>query len=173
MKVLSKITLLIGLLYGVTASAIPFDMEFGERKFTESPLGNSRILVVCLPDHATIESKQADPLYRSTDWQGFEERDVVVVEMRKYSTHVIGQHARGSEVPRYNIHYAAGYKVGSGTRGVGLVSQCENKLEYVLIGKDGTQKQRWDLFPSNNDLYALIDAMPMRQYEMRQKASNK
>jgi hypothetical protein len=37
----------------------------------------------------------------------------------------------------------------------------------VLIGKDGTEKQRWDRAIQGENLFALIDEMPMRQQEMR------
>jgi Domain of unknown function (DUF4174) len=37
----------------------------------------------------------------------------------------------------------------------------------VLIGKDSTEKQRWDKPIKSGDLFALIDDMPMRQREMR------
>lgn len=168
-RVLSKTSLLTVLLSGVTAAATPFDLEFGSPKVTENPLGKSRILVVCLPEHATIKSQQADPLYSSMDWQGFEQRDLVIVEMRKYAAHIVKQHDKGKTVPRYEIANSEGHGVGSRTKGISIVSQCENKLEYVLIGKDGTQKSRWDLFPQREDLYSIIDAMPMRRFEVRQQ----
>jgi Domain of unknown function (DUF4174) len=37
----------------------------------------------------------------------------------------------------------------------------------VLIGKDGTEKQCWQEPVKSAELYSLIDAMPMRQEEMR------
>jgi hypothetical protein len=37
----------------------------------------------------------------------------------------------------------------------------------VLIGKDGAEKQRWTHAVERDDLFALIDDMPMRQQEMR------
>jgi len=77
------------------------------------------------------------------DRDGFEERDLVIVKIGKDKSHRLARIAR-----------------------------CENKLEYVLIGKDQTQKMRWDLFPPKNELYSLIDAMPMRRYEMREGQIN-
>ena len=127
------------------------------------------MLAICLPDHATVKSKQADQLFAAIDWQGFEERDLVIVEIRKYSAHVVKEHSRGMSVPRYKTSFSERYTVGSRSKGLSEITKCENKLEYVLIGKDETQKKRWTLFPSNDDLYALIDAMPMRRFEMRQQ----
>lgn len=40
-------------------------------------------------------------------------------------------------------------------------------FEILLIGKDGTVKLRSDKPVSSEDLFALIDSMPMRQREMR------
>jgi hypothetical protein len=38
---------------------------------------------------------------------------------------------------------------------------------WILIGKDGSPKARWSKVPSPDQLFGLIDAMPMRQAEMR------
>lgn len=37
----------------------------------------------------------------------------------------------------------------------------------LLVGKDGGIKERWTNAPSPDAVFALIDAMPMRQREMR------
>ena len=42
----------------------------------------------------------------------------------------------------------------------------------VLIGKDGTVKKRWDKLPPVEEVFSLIDTMPMRQREMRQNNYN-
>ena len=41
-------------------------------------------------------------------------------------------------------------------------------FQAVLIGKDGGVKQRWPQPVSVEELFAVIDAMPMRANEMRQ-----
>jgi hypothetical protein len=43
----------------------------------------------------------------------------------------------------------------------------EEGFEILLIGKDGTVKLRSDQPVSSEDLFALIDSMPMRKREMR------
>jgi hypothetical protein len=40
-------------------------------------------------------------------------------------------------------------------------------LTVVLVGKDGTEKERWKRTVETSELFSLIDAMPMRQAEMR------
>ena len=154
------------------AYAAPFQIDEPE-PWAKNPLGKSSILAVCLPDHATIKSKQANPLYASIDWKGFSERDLVILEMRKASAHIVSKHDKGDRVPRYVTTFSQRNRVGSKSKGLDVIAACENKLEYVLIGKDTGVKMRWDLFPPNNELYALIDAMPMRRFEMRQRKENK
>jgi Domain of unknown function (DUF4174) len=44
---------------------------------------------------------------------------------------------------------------------------AEQAFTTVLVGKDGTEKQRWNEPVKNADLFALIDQMPMRQEEIR------
>lgn len=46
-----------------------------------------------------------------------------------------------------------------------------NREEFImiLIGKDGSEKLRSDTLVPLEELYALIDAMPMRREEMRKK----
>tara|TARA_B100001750_G_scaffold245408_1_gene264967 strand:+ start:288 stop:659 length:372 start_codon:yes stop_codon:yes gene_type:complete len=43
-----------------------------------------------------------------------------------------------------------------------------NRRDYgvVLIGKDGTEKKRWDHPVAAEDIFKIIDAMPMRQREL-------
>jgi hypothetical protein len=44
-----------------------------------------------------------------------------------------------------------------------------DKAEFavVLLGKDGTEKQRWQKPVESSELFSLVDAMPMRREEMR------
>ena len=39
-------------------------------------------------------------------------------------------------------------------------------LVVILVGKDGDEKARWDKPVDPDEIFALIDAMPMRQREM-------
>ena len=47
----------------------------------------------------------------------------------------------------------------------------EGKFCAILIGKDGSEKLRKDTAVSREELYNVIDAMPMRQREMREDKS--
>ena len=41
----------------------------------------------------------------------------------------------------------------------------EKGLTVILIGKDGGEKGRWSQLVDPDEVFALIDAMPMRQRE--------
>ncbi len=43
----------------------------------------------------------------------------------------------------------------------------KNKFTIVLIGKDGGEKYRKQTILTNEELFAIIDAMPMRKAEMK------
>lgn len=45
----------------------------------------------------------------------------------------------------------------------------ETEFRYILLGKDGRVKYSKKEFVPNRKLFAIIDAMPMRQREMREK----
>jgi hypothetical protein len=54
------------------------------------------------------------------------------------------------------------------------VAQLQEQFEVglkdftvVLVGKDGTEKERWSKPIHTAELFSLIDQMPMRQAEMR------
>jgi len=49
---------------------------------------------------------------------------------------------------------------------------CTKDTEFVLIGKDTGVKQRWSRTLPEGDLFQTIDAMPMRQYEIRTRGRN-
>ncbi|MHA4842598.1 DUF4174 domain-containing protein [Flavitalea antarctica] len=43
-----------------------------------------------------------------------------------------------------------------------------SKFNVLLIGKDGGVKATWNRLINTNELFALIDAMPMRKSEMKE-----
>lgn len=43
-----------------------------------------------------------------------------------------------------------------------------NRLTVVLVGKDGQEKERWNRVVQPEEIFKLIDAMPMRQREMNE-----
>jgi hypothetical protein len=49
----------------------------------------------------------------------------------------------------------------------GFALRPGERAEFILLGKDGTQKRRGPFPPSLKALFEQIDSMPMRQREMR------
>lgn len=48
----------------------------------------------------------------------------------------------------------------------------DDEFCLILIGKDGTEKYRTNSLLTLDKLYSLIDAMPMRKQEMKNKSSS-
>lgn len=42
----------------------------------------------------------------------------------------------------------------------------EDEFAVILVGKDGTEKRRWSIPVEMEEVFALIDSMPMRHEEM-------
>ncbi len=49
----------------------------------------------------------------------------------------------------------------------------ESDFLVVLVGKDGTEKNRWHKPVPMAQVFLLIDAMPMRQREMRERSASR
>lgn len=66
---------------------------------------------------------------------------------------------RNIEIHTYNVSNAAEakqWKVAAGA-----------PFTFILVGKDGGEKMRVDTVVSTAQLFAIIDAMPMRKAEMK------
>jgi len=95
------------------------------------------------------------------DWKGFEERDLVILKLTDTEAYLIFQDFWG--VKRFKASQDDLPKIRQRTN-------CKSEDSYVLIGKDGGVKRRWSGQVGLGDLFQTIDAMPMRRYEIRQKA---
>ena len=42
-----------------------------------------------------------------------------------------------------------------------------SRLTVILVGKDGQEKKRWNRLVQPDEIFPVIDAMPMRQREMQ------
>ena len=79
----------------------------------------------------------------------FAERDQVLVEVAGEAARIDGAEADGGAALRARFGVASeGFAV-------------------ILVGKDGGEKARWSAPVSPGDVFARIDAMPMRRREMR------
>ena len=116
--------------------------------------GKTRILLVC-------NSGIDEPLERmlpTMDWQGFEERDLIIVTMALGRVEII------------NAEGTRNFPSSNSLTRIHQSKKCNPEIDFNLIGKDGGVKRRWSDVVWIEDLFATIDAMPMRRYEMRQRA---
>jgi len=117
---------------------------------------NRILLVFSDGEHIGLTKEQG--LLIDADKAGFEERDLVgyyVFGHRIISPQ--GEHAYASKAQALRQRYADA-KLGG--------------FQVVLVGKDGGVKNRWTAPVGMAELFANIDAMPMRRREMRSKKQN-
>jgi hypothetical protein len=111
----------------------------------------NRILMV-LTDDETIASRQKEILDQDID--GVLDRDLVVFGLG------------GEGAP-----YLEDTDVDLDRVRDGFSLEDDDKI--VLLGKDGSVKGKWGAPVTTEELFTLIDAMPMRKEEMRRKKMRK
>jgi hypothetical protein len=124
---------------------------------------NRRILFIC----TAIDEPESAPFmqaqYDRVDWAGFLDRDLMVVWATQNDLTSITPHPHPTKAATLAWMYHEPQDANLLKR-----TSCSGEDNFVaLIGKDGGVKARWDNAVSNEDLFAIIDAMPMRQSEMR------
>lgn len=117
-----------------------------------SPLGTSRILASCDPNPISL-------ITPNMDWDGFAERDLVVVSVRNGDAYLINEVGQSSLISDKVM-----------TK-IGAALFCAKGADVLLIGKDRGPKRQWRDTVPIKELFETIDAMPMRQYEMRKMKS--
>jgi len=112
----------------------------------------NRLLLLFVPDASAPEYvEQWDALNRH--WTALIERDLLVVSIFETD----GGDIDGEEISEADADALRGqFKVKEGWAAA------------ILIGKDGTEKQRYPMPADPGKLMGLIDTMPMRQREMRE-----
>lgn len=118
-----------------------------------NPLGQNRLLIAC--------QKIDAPFYQTLDWKGFEERDLLMIELTSEESYIVSQ----GLIPRSETTIKQSLFDDTKLRDRVI---CKSATDFVLIGKDTGIKKRWNELPSLVDIYNTIDAMPMRRFEMRQ-----
>lgn len=82
---------------------------------------------------------------------GFEDRDLVLAIVSGPSGAIGERPLTAAECAGLREHFSVG----------------EDEFAALLVGKDGSVKLRLDHPPDRDDLFPLIDSMPMRMEEMR------
>ncbi len=118
---------------------------------------NSRPVLIFAPsrdDRSYCETK----MIWNRNGPELDNRDIVLIEVFEDGT----SRAEGREIPQDSAnHLRESYQIEEG------------KLAIVLVGKNGSEKGRWEKLPPLQRIYEMIDAMPMRQREIRsQKATD-
>lgn len=124
--------------------------------------GEDRVLIILSDASAkTVLSVATQIFVAKEEWDGFTERDLVVYEWTqgldlKQMRVTDGEHSWRVVPPPYSPY-------------------PDELLKYtgfatLLVGNDGTVKKYWVAPVSAEGLFEIIDAMPMRQQEMRERA---
>jgi len=113
----------------------------------------NRILVVFAESEETGPFKTQKRILKNEE-DGVLDRDLIIVEVIENGE----SRARGVRFPEETAgNLRRQFQVAPGA------------FQVILIGKDGGEKLRRGEPVSAADLFGIIDAMPMRQQEMRQK----
>ena len=119
-------------------------------------LWDKRVLLVSAQDAEDSNLKRlTNEIDRTID--EFEDRDMVLVTL------LDAGHAAAGE---RKLDRA---EVDTVRKDVGI---ADDSFSVLLLGKDGGIKLRSDTPTALNDIYALIDEMPMRRQEMRRSTSS-
>lgn len=110
-----------------------------------------RVLLIFVPDQDHAGLRRQVSLLDAAD-AGLPERDISVIKV-----FADGRVAFDAEM---RADSAAGF--------YRLFEVERNEFRVILVGKDGTVKLDRDNPVSGDDLFRLIDAMPMRRMEMQQ-----
>ena len=111
---------------------------------------NRIVLLFTSPEGKSVFNRQVEEL--KLDPEGLAERDLIVfLVTREQVTDLLSDKPTSLSSEGLTEKYFRGDK----------------KFQFILIGKDGGVKLDRSEFVSNDYLYAVIDAMPMRKQEMR------
>lgn len=132
------------------------------KMLTPSPLGNDRILAICVLEQGGEQALAQ--FYDGVDWNAYSDRHLTAVEISKRAVHSVYGN-KGDDLKGLR-NKARHEDFGNQLR---RKANCKDDFEFVLIGKDMGVKKRWARQLPQGELFQLIDAMPMRRYEMKQK----
>lgn len=116
----------------------------------------NRVILV-FDDYQTSEKGAQQLLEFMGQAAGIVDRDLIVLKVDQYS---IKDAMTDEYIFSESTAIRSAYKVPS------------DEFAILLVGKDGGVKLRSDKMVSSEEIFALIDGMPMRQSEMRRKNAN-
>jgi hypothetical protein len=110
-----------------------------------------RVLLVFAPHHGDQRLERQNAVLAAVE-AGLIERDMTVI--RALASDFVSVDGVGGAQPAESFYQRFGVDAG--------------EFRIILVGKDGTVKLDRNAVVSDDDLFQLIDAMPMRRYEMSQ-----
>ena len=148
----------------VWMAALP-SAQAASQSVAADPLGQDRLLIMCLPNDREETRDEIEFIYL-LDWDGFEDRDLRLIGINEntaleYKANNASDASSTAQIITKNPINAERIKKRV---------NCTQDFELILVGKDTGVKARWKSSFSQEDLFNRIDAMPMRRFEMKQKA---
>ena len=110
-----------------------------------------RVLLVFVPDEQNAGYQRQQAILQVIEG-GLSERDMIVIRAFVDDHVVLDEQSHAQSAASFYQRFAVN----------------SNEFRVILVGKDGTVKLDRDSTVSGEDLFALIDSMPMRRYEMLQ-----
>lgn len=135
-----------------TSPAMPDTTAFtlADHRWTHRPL-----LIFAPSDTSTSLTAQHERLDRELD--GVRERDIIVVTLLAHGPSTYeGTPLHADTAARLRARFEI----------------APDAFCMLLIGKDGTEKRRYDQVTAPETIFQVIDAMPMRQREMRRDSTD-
>jgi hypothetical protein len=140
-----KIIFFLGLLLSI-------QFAYGQEDILKQYQWENRLVLLFGSISEYSVEKQINELKR--DPEGINDRDLLIFHIEGNEVGFIGKSSSPSlSADRLRNRY----------------NKAEQEYRYILIGKDGGVKLNKKEFVPNKDLYSVIDAMPMRQREMRER----
>lgn len=114
-------------------------------------LGKNRILLVFTPDYQDDRFQRQQVILQNSKAK-LKERDLILIEMNQNDGYGENQY---SETEVINLRKKYSIK--------------PSEFAVILIGKDGTEKLRYNDVVQAEQLISIIDSMPMRKEEMKSR----
>ena len=139
-----------------------------DKEVLHDSLGQSRLLVMCLPNEREISRDEKSFIYK-TDWEEFAERDLLLIGLKDQAAYKFRAQNLQNDTSNTGLTSQYIFKNNISGEGIRKSVNCAHDFELILVGKDTGVKARWINDFTQEDLFARIDAMPMRRFEIRQK----
>jgi len=154
-------------LFLIGAHAAPAQAQSVADEILQASEGLNRFIVTCSNTEGAPDTTFGMEYIKTIDGQAFIERDILMVSVMEEprTAFILTPQSKG---PYPNMWVA---QMEADIKSLTEFAACKKGQNSVaLIGKDGTTKRTWmDIAPTNEEMLAIIDAMPMRQEEMREK----